>query len=346
MDDEQITNMHELLWETLCKLSVDDIKCGIEHIADVLMMSNSQEEIEYESYLSFLKKKYASWNETLNGVVEKLSSDSSLEEDINTLMGLFPRIPPSYLEYYLLLENEYDAMYDSDVSSCNSASKPNMVLTANGSYVPVNEHVMYMKKLPQMAQKSEGWLKQRLENVTASEVGMVMGLTPPSWGTRNKLYVTKCGIPDPLSSPALDHGNKYEEVICQLYQMRTGKDVIEFGMIQHQGGNGIQAIPFFGASPDGISTDGVMLEIKAPWKRELTGNITPYYFSQVQHQMECCNLPVCDFIECRITDSTSMGGRSYNNHEDYLDDCPSGCDKMTSIVSKNGKEKGIIFQIN
>ena len=45
-----------------------------------------------------------------------------------------------------------------------------------------------------------------------------------------------------------------------------------------------------GASPDGITDDGVMVEIKCPPKRKFTKTVPPHYKMQVLGQLEVCNL--------------------------------------------------------
>jgi len=62
--------------------------------------------------------------------------------------------------------------------------------------------------------------------------------------------------------------------------------------------------------------------------------------------MECCNLPFCDFVECKLRDSTFHGGTVYNDSDDYLNDCPDNTiDKESYTKTKNNLEKGIIFAI-
>ena len=41
-----------------------------------------------------------------------------------------------------------------------------------------------------------------------------------------------------------------------------------------------------------------MLEIKCPYSRKIDGVIKPEYFSQMQGQLEVCDLEYCDFLEC------------------------------------------------
>jgi hypothetical protein len=68
---------------------------------------------------------------------------------------------------------------------------------------------------------------------------------------------------------------------------------------------------FLGASPDGISDDGVMLEIKCPPRRVICGTPTDYYWAQMQGQLEVCDLERCDFLECKLVEFSSC--------EEYLE---------------------------
>ena len=307
---EQIKN--ESIEKYLNELSKEDFENGIDNIVYIIFNilnipeNNGSIDNDYFNMIYLIIKEILNdWNDKMNGEIDNISDGSNLENDILTFKSIFDDIPNEYIHYFLLKKFEYDNENDySESMEIESNNDRDVVHTKENEYVNTSEYVCYLHGLPQKEQKSKEWLNQRIENITASEVGTIMGITPVSWEIKNKLFTSKCGISDPLSSPAFDHGNKFEEVVCQIYESRVNKKVIEFGMIQHQGGNGIEPIKFFGASPDGITTDGVMLEIKAPWKREIVDKITPYYFSQVQHQMECCNLPLCDFVECKIRDST------------------------------------------
>jgi hypothetical protein len=96
-----------------------------------------------------------------------------------------------------------------------------------------------------------------------------------------------------------------------LYKTKIG----EFGCIQHPQHS------FLGASPDGINIDpssdryGRMLEIKNIYNRDITGIPKLEYWVQTQIQMECCNLPLCDFMETRI--------KEYENSNDFYNDLHS-----------------------
>ena len=77
--------------------------------------------------------------------------------------------------------------------------------------------------------------------------------------------------------------------------------MLEFGCIPHP------KYSFLGASPDGITPNGVMLEIKVPYSREFQkDDIPPHYYDQMQGQLEVCNLDECDFLQCKIEELNGL----------------------------------------
>jgi hypothetical protein len=111
----------------------------------------------------------------------------------------------------------------------------------------------------------------------------------------HKFYLRKKGIiPAYMSTPATRWGTMYEEEAIRLYTLLTGDPVHEFGLITHS------RLPWLGASPDGVTPKGVMLEIKCPKSRKVTGVPPFHYFVQCQIQLECCNLDMCHFLECEM----------------------------------------------
>ena len=64
---------------------------------------------------------------------------------------------------------------------------------------------------------------------------------------------------------ACEWGTKYEDVAKKLYEIKNNTLVHEFSCLPHP------KYPFIGASPDGISELGRMLEIKCPYSRKITG---------------------------------------------------------------------------
>ena len=95
-------------------------------------------------------------------------------------------------------------------------------------------------------------------------------------------------------------GKKYEEVANILYCQLNNTTVIEFGLVSHS------RLKWLAASPDGITPDGVMLEIKCPKSRKIDESRVPiHYWTQTHIQMESIDLDVCDFFECEIEELQS-----------------------------------------
>lgn len=90
-------------------------------------------------------------------------------------------------------------------------------------------------------------------------------------------------------------GKKYEEVANRLYCQLNNTVVIEFGLVPHP------RLNWLAASPDGITPNGIMLEIKCPKSRKIDETQVPiHYWVQTQIQLETCDLEFCDFFECEI----------------------------------------------
>jgi putative phage-type endonuclease len=95
-------------------------------------------------------------------------------------------------------------------------------------------------------------------------------------------------------------GKKYEEVANRLYCQLNNTNVIEFGLVSHP------RLNWLAASPDGITPNGIMLEIKCPKSRKIDETQVPiHYWVQTQIQLETCDLDFCDFFECEIDELQS-----------------------------------------
>ncbi len=182
-----------------------------------------------------------------------------------------------------------------------------------------------LKVLPQPAQRSPEWYEMRHSMLSASDWGTILGMSKYGGG-KNQVLLKKCCDDVPFfTNAAMQWGIKYEAVAIQIYEHRNQTEVIEFGCIRHP------IHHFLGASPDGITADGVMVEIKCPSSRVIDGVIPDGYYCQVQGQLEVCELDRCDFLECKIME--------YTDEDDYLTDCDKQCD-----FHKNhyGAEKGCV----
>lgn len=228
-------------------------------------------------------------------------------------------------------------------------------LTNNESFESL-EYIKRMKtrvktllKKPQPEQRTPEWFKQRQTRVTASEAASCLyksrnvceeyvkefklqnfkykdteNLNP--YESREEYIIKKCdaffGKSVFKDNPYTLWGKKYEEVANRLYAKLYKVKVHEFGLLSHN------RYKWLAASPDGITDDGIMLEIKCPKSRKIDSISIPlYYWIQVQIQLETTGLDFCDFLECEIEE--------VKTEEDFL-----------NLKPVNKQDIGIILQIN
>lgn len=192
----------------------------------------------------------------------------------------------------------------------------------------LSNQVVELLKLPQPEQRSPEWYKMRENMITASDWASAINLNP--YSNRKKLLLKKLGHEGSQFSgnSATRWGQKYEPVATLIYETREEKEIIEFGCIPHP------TIDFLGASPDGITPDGVMVEIKCPPRRKITGIPPIYYWCQVQGQLEVCDLERCDFLECKLGE--------YESDQEYFDDLENSSNRS----KKYGMESGMIIEFS
>ena len=126
----------------------------------------------------------------------------------------------------------------------------------------IHPNVLKLFFKPRVVQRTEEWLEMRKSVLTASDAAAALGINP--YQSRNTLLRKKIM---PLStnkeySPsfACEWGKKWEDPAADLYMRRNPHlaPFFEFGLIMHD------VHPFLGASPDRITSDGILIEIKAP----------------------------------------------------------------------------------
>lgn len=194
----------------------------------------------------------------------------------------------------------------------------------------LRKQVRYLQTVPQPEQRSPEWYAMRNNMITASDWAAALGENPYSY--RKALIRKKCGEDSFYFGKHMMHGVKYEDVAVAIYEARNNVEIIEFGCLPHP------TISCLGASPDGITKDGVMVEIKCPPSREITGIPPRYYWIQVQGQLEVCDLDRCDFLECKIEEYS--GSVEHEDPEDeYFNDNYEG----DYSLNETGMEKGIVL---
>ena len=186
-------------------------------------------------------------------------------------------------------------------------------------------------KIPQVEQRSPEWYALRKTMITASDFGDALGIEKfGKKGDVKAFYEKKCGFKEVVydnSSIFLQWGVMFEPVATSLYESRSGIKVHEFGLIKNTKHD------FLGASPDGITDMGVMLEIKCPYKRVITeDSILKQYYYQIQGQLDACELNECDFLEVNF--------ETYESDDQFWEDY----ELETETYTTNFTEKGIILK--
>ena len=153
--------------------------------------------------------------------------------------------------------------------------------------------VQALVQLPKVPQRSPEWFDLRKNRLTASDLAQALG--KGKFGTRESLLMKKA-FPDKfpfLAAAALKWGTMFEDMGMRCYQQNiNGVKLHDFGLIPHK------EIDCFGASPDGITETGVMVEMKCPYSRICDDQVPEQYYLQIQGQLATCELHYCDYIEC------------------------------------------------
>jgi putative phage-type endonuclease len=188
----------------------------------------------------------------------------------------------------------------------------------------LRDQVAYLRSLPQPEQRSEAWYKMREGRITASDVGTILGYC--DYADRESVLLKKVDTNAKfMKSAAMEHGIKHERNAIQIYEKRNNQPLIDFGLLPHE------TISILACSPDSISEDGVMVEIKCPSSRQITGIPPKYYWAQCQIQLECCGLDRCDFLECSIKEIDEEEYMTSNLNGDFT-------------LFNNGNEKGLVAE--
>ena len=156
----------------------------------------------------------------------------------------------------------------------------------------MDPQVEKLLQIPQHAQRSEEWFNQRNNAITASDMPTV--LNENKYKKPWSLLLDKCNAnPKPfIGNEATRWGTFYEDHAIEKYSKVYFKEVLAFGLLIHPD------YPWLGGSPDGITTDGVLLEVKCPLQRKIImGEVPEHYLSQVLLNLEICNLELGHFIE-------------------------------------------------
>ena len=162
--------------------------------------------------------------------------------------------------------------------SCDGTAKPTL-----------DPKVAELLNRPYFEQRSDEWLALRENMLTASDVASALGHN--RYEKPDDLLVKKVTKKPWAGNAATAHGTLLEPVARDLYDARTGRKTHEIGLVQHP------KYPFLGGSADGITEDGLLVEIKCPLTRKIEDKVPEHYLPQIQLLLEILDFELCDFVQ-------------------------------------------------
>lgn len=134
-------------------------------------------------------------------------------------------------------------------------------------------------------QQTAEWQQQRTMRITGSRIGAILGLSPwqkPGDVIREMVRQYHGAESEFVENPATQHGRHNEQRALLAFMRETGLEVEQCGFFEYG--------DRMGASPDGLTSDGGVLELKVPFGLRNGGDFKPlseqpHYYAQVQMEM-------------------------------------------------------------
>jgi len=132
--------------------------------------------------------------------------------------------------------------------------------------------------------------------ITASDVASATGdnhYESIEMFIKKKVLKTKWG-----GNAATEHGTLLEPIVRKMYDQKFEKNTTEIGLVIHREHS------FLGGSADGITDDGILVEIKCPLTRKIESKVPKYYMPQIQLLLEILDFEDCDFVQYKPANLT------------------------------------------
>jgi putative phage-type endonuclease len=194
----------------------------------------------------------------------------------------------------------------------------------------INNYRLILDKLvkqPLIKQRTPEWFDARKNRLTASDLyDAIKDNKNSEIIAKKKAKIIKDNI-NYNAIKALKWGTMFEPMATRIYsQINNNIHIYDFGLICDPNNEN------FGASPDGITELGIMVEIKCPYSRKIVNNYIPdKYKLQIQGQLAVCNLKECDYVECKFLILEE------NIYMEELSDATTNHGIIAEYINKNGE---------
>lgn len=213
--------------------------------------------------------------------------------------------------------------YSEEIVELNVLNYFNEIILTEDDITKNHQIIKKLDAAPQPEQRSPEWFAMRETMITASDMATAIEENP--YQGPLDLIKKKCHITGYQPNKYTEWGVKYEPVADLVYEYKFNKKIKEYGLLKHE------IISHIGASPDGITSDGIMVEIKCPLTRKISGIVPHYYWVQIQIQLEVCDLHWCHFEECGLSE--------YENEEEFILDSNQ---EGKPYLTMDNKNKGVV----
>jgi putative phage-type endonuclease len=159
-----------------------------------------------------------------------------------------------------------------------------------------------LKRAYDVKQRDPAWFLLRRKYITCSDIPIILGLSKTK--TPAQIIYEKLALPDVDAieegdTKARDFGTKFETPALERYHAHVtdhdsnpGISIITCGLVKHK------TLEWLAGSPDGIRSDGLLLEVKVPYICGFQDNyVRPSHFAQIQGLLEVCDIEECDYIQ-------------------------------------------------
>lgn len=151
---------------------------------------------------------------------------------------------------------------------------------------------------------TDEWYNVRDKKISATNISSIIGID--NYKTSEQLLNDKIYGLNIIDNKYTKHGNMFEDIAIRILEKKLDINVMEVGFKLSDKYN------FLGATPDGITVIGdelLLIEIKCPLTRKISGIPSFNYYCQMQTQLEVYEINKCLFFECNLKEITK---KEYN----------------------------------
>lgn len=157
---------------------------------------------------------------------------------------------------------------------------------------------------------SKEWHNVRGRLLTASDMAAVLGANPYQKSAGVFLKKTRQEKNPFKGNAATRWGTDHEDEAAQVYQQLTGMQVVEedIGLMVHPYEKvGDPGRKRYAATPDRLAWNGVLIEIKCPFRRIIKHEVPAYYMAQLQCQLEVTGCDLMHFVQYKPPTAMTQG---------------------------------------